>query len=123
MNAFRAGPMNANPTPWVKLAASSIQNSINPTATMTAIQAEFRQSTPCEISNVRRRGSRSAITPPHSVNTRLGAPKASIIAPSAVFWPVRSKASQPRATICICIPKNENTVPVQSIRYWAFSSE
>ena len=123
MNACRAGPMNANPTPWVKLAASSIQNSISPSASIRAIQAEFRQRTVCETSSVRRLGSRSANTPPHSVSTRLGTPKASITAPSAVFCPVRSKASQPLAMICICIPRNENRVPVQSSRYWAFSSE
>ena len=50
-------------------------------------------------------GNRSAATPPHGVAISMALPNASITPPSPVLFPVRSRASHPRATAWPMTPK------------------
>ena len=57
------------------------------------------------MSSTVRFGKRSAATPPHGVAISIAMPNASITPPSPALLPVRSLASQPRATDWPITPK------------------
>ena len=115
-SACRAGMLKANSVPWNSPTANRIGMLIRSTVISTAVIPASTPVPSCEISTRLRLFIRSATAPPCSENSSIGMPHDIITTPTEAKLPVISKASQPRATICICMPVNDATCDIQSAR-------
>ena len=116
MNAMRAGRNSANAVAWIALATSSIQYSITSATTARPISNDVTTSNETETNSTLRFENLSAATPPHGVAMSIAIPNASITPPNPVLFPVRSRASHPRATAWPMTPKITAAEAYSSLR-------
>jgi hypothetical protein len=64
----------------------------------------------------RRRFTRSAMTPPYSVNSRIGSDPSAVTSPTANGEFVNCKTSHPSPITCIQVPQREMNWPVMNNR-------
>ena len=106
---MRAGPIRPNIRPCSALETSSIQNWMRSVASANPMPIEPSSSTNCPNSMSRRFESRSAATPPKSVDSPNARPKQKNTMPSAPSLSLRSHASSARSRNCIWMLMKENT--------------
>ena len=84
--------------------------------TASPVSSDDTTSIDTAMSSTVRFGKRSAATPPHGVAISMAMPNASITPPSPALLPVRSLASQPRATDWPITPKITTAALMKSRR-------
>ena len=95
----------ANAAAWTMLATSSIQYWMASVTTAMPTPSDETISSVTATSSTVRFGKRSAATPPNGVVSSMAKPKARNTPPRPALLPVRSRASQPRATAWAITPK------------------
>ena len=99
--ADRAGPSIAVATPSTNAARRTCQTSTAPVIVIAARVAQTTTDVVAVEMRMTRFGYRSAMTPPHAPNTRIGPNCRAMVIPTSMTLPVSSSTSQSTAIRCI----------------------
>lgn len=110
VSAFDAGASVALMRPPSSAVASSAPTDSRPVAVSAARTSASSACAPCVAMSKRRRGIRSASTPPHSPSTSPGSACSETDSPSAALDPVSRSTTQLCAAACIQVPITETVL-------------